>query len=525
MKLSELPDDHPHKPAYLGRRLPPEERYDAIILGAGVGGLVCGILLARAGLKVLIAEQHYVAGGYCSTFRRKGYVFDSATHFYPLLGNQDTITGRLLRDLGIPTRWVKMDPVDQFHFPDGSRFAVPADFDTYFAKLKAEFPGEAGALDRFFDEVRRVYYHGLLHYFRWRDSPHLDPYREQTLRQALDRHFQNPKLKLLLAADVPHWGSPPERTSFVFDSMLRLSYFLGNYYPVGGSQVFADDLARRFEALGGHLSLRTLGRKILTREGRACGVEIETGLPTRRTRRTIFADRIICNGDLLRTYDEMLSPGDVDPAFVDGLRDLRPSMPCFLAHIGLKDVSTETLNEVSGYHWESWDSDKVGQNALRFKIFAPTLFEPRMAPEGGQVMIIQRVREMDYDAVTDWPAHKAELEQHALSRLAELIPGLDQKMVVMSSASAQTSYRYTLNSRGAMLGWEMSPAQLGTGRPEVTSPIDNLYFVGHWTRPGGGITPVIVSAIRVAEMIAGSGAATLAPPRERGRAKAAGVAR
>jgi len=525
MKLSELPDDHPRKPAYLGRRQPPEERYDAVVIGAGIGGLVCGVLLAKAGLKVLIAEQHYVAGGYCSTFRRKGYVFDAATHFYPLLGNPETITGRLLGDLGIPTRWVKMDPVDQFHFPDGSRFAVPADFDSYLAKLKQEFPEEAGALDGFFAEVRQVYYHGLLHYFRWRESPRLEPYREQTLRQALDRHFGNRKLKLLLAADVPHWGSPPERTSFVFDSMLRLSYFLGNYYPVGGSQVFADDLARRFEALGGHLCLRTLGLKILTEDGRACGVEVETGLPTRRTRHRVLADRIICNGDLLRTYDEMLEPQQVDPAYVAELRKLRPSMPCFLAHIGLRDVSHELLNDISGYYWDAWESDAVGQSALRFKIFAPTLFEPRMAPEGGQVLIIQRVREMDYDAVEDWPSHKAELEAHALSRLGRLIPGLDEKTVVMSSASARTSYRYTLNSRGAMLGWEMSPDQLGAGRPEVTGPIDNLYFVGHWTRPGGGITPVIVSAMRVAELITAAPVSSLAAGRDRDRLPVPGQAR
>ncbi|MGE0454526.1 MAG: phytoene desaturase family protein [Vicinamibacteria bacterium] len=510
MKLSELPDDDPRKPAYLGRRSPPEPRYDAVVIGAGVGGLVCGNLLAKAGLKVLIIEQHYVAGGYCSTFRRKGYVFDAATHFYPLLGNPDTITGRLLNDIGIPTRWVKMDPVDQFHFPDGSSFAVPADFDTYLTKLKGDFPEENGALDAFFAEVRQVYYHGLLHYFRWRDSPRLEPYREQTLRQALDRHFRDRKLKLLLAADVPHWGSPPERTSFVFDSMLRLSYFLGNYYPVGGSQVFADDLARRFEAQGGHLCLRTLGLKILTEDGRARGVEIETGLPSRRTRHTVLADRIISNGDLLRTYEEMLGPDQVEPEYVAELRTLRPSMPCFLSHIGLRDVSEELLNEVSGYYWDSWDTDAVGQTALRFKIFAPTLFERRMAPPGGQVVIIQRVREIDYEAIQDWPAHKAELERFALDHLEKLIPGLPGKTVVMSSASARTSYRYTLNRRGAMLGWEMSPDQLGRGRPEVTGPIDGLYFVGHWTRPGGGITPVIVSAMRVAELITASPAASLA---------------
>ena len=53
-----------------------------------------------------------------------------------------------------------------------------------------------------------------------------------------------------------------------------------------------------------------------------------------------------------------------------------------------------------------------------------------------------------------------------------------------------------------MLGWEMSPGQLAEGRPDTgRRRIRNLYCVGHWTRPGGGITPVIVSAQRVAQAI------------------------
>jgi phytoene dehydrogenase-like protein len=54
----------------------------------------------------------------------------------------------------------------------------------------------------------------------------------------------------------------------------------------------------------------------------------------------------------------------------------------------------------------------------------------------------------------------------------------------------------------------MSPDQLGEGRPDIRGPLGNLYFVGHWTRPGGGVTPVIVSAMRVAEAIA-PGASTV----------------
>src|SRR5216110_2269734 len=112
---------------FKGLKDQPRDSYDAIVIGAGIGGLVCANLLARDGLRVLLVEQHYMAGGYCSTFRRKGYTFDAATHFYPLLGNPATLTGRLLNDLGVgAAAWIKMDPVDQFHCPDGTRFAVPA---------------------------------------------------------------------------------------------------------------------------------------------------------------------------------------------------------------------------------------------------------------------------------------------------------------------------------------------------------------------------------------------------------------
>src|SRR5437867_10705946 len=96
----------------------PDNSYDAVVIGAGIGGLICANLLARNGLRVLLVEQHYMAGGYCSTFRRKGFTFDAATHFYPLLGIPATITGKLLSDLGIAAGWIKMEPVDTFHFPD-----------------------------------------------------------------------------------------------------------------------------------------------------------------------------------------------------------------------------------------------------------------------------------------------------------------------------------------------------------------------------------------------------------------------
>ena len=54
--------------------------YDVIVIGAGIGGLTCGALLAKNGFKTLVLEQHTVPGGYCTSFQRKGFTFDAAVH-------------------------------------------------------------------------------------------------------------------------------------------------------------------------------------------------------------------------------------------------------------------------------------------------------------------------------------------------------------------------------------------------------------------------------------------------------------
>ena len=507
------------KRLFRGLRRSPDPRYDVVVIGSGIGGLITANLLARDGARVLLVEQHYMAGGYCSTFRRGGFTFDAATHFYPLLGNPETLTGRLLVELGVETGWVKMDPVDTFHLPDGSRFAVPADLAAYLAKLHAQFPHESAALDAFFAEVREAYLLGLVEHFRGREMARLAPYRDLTVSQAIDRRFADRELKLLLTADCAHWGSPPCRTSFVFDSMLRLSYFLGNYYPQGGSQAFADELARCFEERGGHILMSTMVRRIVVEGGAggaaglaggagkpfvACGVALETLRGTVHFQGAVRCGAVVSNADLLGTLETLVGAEHLPPGTLQRLHALRPTFPCWLTHLGLAGVPAEVLEQAQGYHWDDWDTDRVGRDALRFKLFVPTLYEPAMAPPGGQVLIVQKVQEMDYAAVTDWPLHKQQVESFVFGHLARLIPGIADKIVVRTSASAQTAWRFTLNHQGAMLGWEMSPGQLGAGRPDLASPVRNLFFAGHWVKPGGGITPVIVSAQHAAQAVAGA---------------------
>ena len=58
------------------KRPKAEDEYDVIIVGSGIGGLTCGALLSKRGYKTLILEQHYLVGGYCTSFSRNGFTFN-----------------------------------------------------------------------------------------------------------------------------------------------------------------------------------------------------------------------------------------------------------------------------------------------------------------------------------------------------------------------------------------------------------------------------------------------------------------
>jgi phytoene desaturase len=480
-----------------GRAYP--RRYDAIVIGAGIGGLVCANLLGRGGMKVLLIEKHYMLGGFCSSFRRRGFVFDAATHFYPLLGNPQTLTGKLLRELDIPTEWIKMDPVDQFHFPGSPPFVVPANFADYIQLLKRSFPDQAAAIDRYFGELRQAYMYGLLHYFKGVSNDYVERLEHCTMTDKLDEYFSDPKLKAVLIADTAHWGSLPSNTSFIFDAMLRLSYFLGNYYPKGGSQQFADDLGRGIEARGGRILKCAAVDSIQTAGDAVRGVAIHTVSRRAAERFEFEAPIVVSNADARHTYHNLLGAHRCDPWVLHRIESMRPSYPCFLMHIGLRGMDPARLAAAEGYYWSSFDPNDVVRNV--FKIFIPTHFDPAVAPPGCQILIVQKLAPVQFSQISDWGAYKTSIEAVIMDRLRTILPGIDNCIVVRLAATAMTSYRFTGNHEGAMLGWEMSPDQLGAGRLPFYTPIRNLYLTGHWTQPGGGITPVIVSAQRVARVV------------------------
>ncbi|MDI6891166.1 MAG: FAD-dependent oxidoreductase [Thermodesulfovibrionales bacterium] len=93
--------------------------YDAIIIGAGISGLVCGCYLAKAGMKVLIVEKNAKPGGYCTSFTKGGFHFDACVHSLGSLREGGNLR-IILKELGLEERLKikRYDPSDIIIAPD-----------------------------------------------------------------------------------------------------------------------------------------------------------------------------------------------------------------------------------------------------------------------------------------------------------------------------------------------------------------------------------------------------------------------
>ncbi|MCA9928872.1 MAG: NAD(P)/FAD-dependent oxidoreductase, partial [Anaerolineales bacterium] len=133
------------------------EKFDVVIIGAGLGGLSAAGYLAKAGRKVLVLEHHTVPGGYAHEFRRGKFRFEVALHaldgaapggwVYPVLSDLDVLDS---------VAFTRLDPFYVAKFPD-HEIAAHADPYEYEAELICHFPDEAEGIRRLIDSMKTVF--------------------------------------------------------------------------------------------------------------------------------------------------------------------------------------------------------------------------------------------------------------------------------------------------------------------------------------------------------------------------------
>ncbi|MBE0558684.1 MAG: NAD(P)/FAD-dependent oxidoreductase, partial [Proteobacteria bacterium] len=291
MTLAVLPLDW-GRMAAIAATMGPKKDYPVVIIGAGLGGLCCGAYLAKFGIPVIIVEQHFIPGGYATSFDRASGKF---TFEVSLEGTSihDNASARMLKELGVldKIQIVEIPEVLKMKGPD-FEIAVPqrdpngliTQLSKYFPQEKEGIRGIVQEMVGIVDEtIRLEEKKGTFSNFP-AEYPKMWNVRNKTLADLLDAFVKNPALKNALSAQWDYYGLPPSRLSGFYYAVAFGEYMRnGSYYIKPRAQALSDALADTIEASGGKILYGTEAERILVKDGAAAGVVIEGGktLPAR----------------------------------------------------------------------------------------------------------------------------------------------------------------------------------------------------------------------------------------------------
>ena len=344
-----------------------EDEYDVIIVGAGIGGLTCGALLSKRGYKVLILEQHYQIGGYCSSFSRQGFIFNTGVENISGLWDKGPVT-YLLRELGLKREELFVKNTVRYIFK--GKTIEAQNLEEFMEKLSEMFPDEKENIYAFFDEARKAYeecyreaqaygaplpaelivkVYGakkLLNYPR--EHPHFFDWMNKTYEEKLNEYFRSEELKRLLGALLGYVGVEAGKVLASSALTAVVSYYIhGGYFPKGGAQNFANALGSFIMKHGGKILTRHKVDRILVEEGRVKGVKVGD--------KVFKAPIVVANANAKTTFLKLVEERYLERRkFIEYIRSLKMSPSVFAVFLGV-DMSlaaypTIIVNLDDDYH-------------------------------------------------------------------------------------------------------------------------------------------------------------------------------
>ena len=478
-----------------------------VIIGSGLGGLSCGLILSRNGYDVTILEQGAQVGGCLQCFRRQGVKFETGMHF---IGSADEgqVLHRLLRYLGVLDD-VRLSRLDTENYNiislNGERFRFANGREAFIETLAKDFPHQHDHLNRYFDLVEQVAGASSLHTLRKADSdttPLHTRFQLRSMDEVISEVISDEQLRCVLAGDLPLYAAEYGKTPFATHAFITDFYNQSAFRVVGGSDRIAASLVKSIQQSGGQVLCRQQVQKIVCDGQKAIGVETDRFYPADVVIAAIHPARVVelCDSPLLRS------------AYRQRIHSLPETVGGFAVYLRFKPETLPYMNyNFYGYHQVSpWGceqyTDADWPRGYLYMHFCND--EHQRWAEGGVVLSYMHFSEVEKWKGTSIGRRGEDYEQLKRDRAERLIdavcrefPGLRDAIAGYETSTPLTYLDYTGTERGAMYGVAKDIHLGPAGRVQHRTKIPNLLLAGQNVNSHGILGVLVGTIVACSELL------------------------
>lgn len=491
-----------------------KQKYDVIIIGSGLGGLVSANILAQEGYKVCVLEKNNQYGGNLQTFVRDKSIFDTGVHYIGGLDKGQNLY-KYFKYLGIleGLHLKKLDSeFDKITFGDDEKeYAHLQGKENFKNRLKKDFPNETVAIDTYFKKIDDTCNSFPLYNLKYSGS-YLDDIDLLSLniKDYLDSITTNKKLKAVLVGSNLLYAGDGETTPFYVHALSVNSYTESSYKCVNGGGQIAKLLLRKIKEHGGESYKYQEVDSINIKDGIVNHITTKKGA-------NIQGDLFISNIEPIHTL-QMIEGATMRKSYINRINSIKSVISAFSVYIVFKPESFTYLNH-NIYHFK--DSSRVftAQNytsenwPLNYML---SFGCKKSTTEWAENMTV--LTYMNFDDVQQWEksfntvAHKNErgnsYEEFKNIHTEKILVELEKKFpniracIQSVHSSTPLSYRdYIGVRRGSMYGYVKDSNNPLKSVLVPKTKINNLYFTGQSLNMHGILGVTISGVVTCSEIL------------------------
>lgn len=484
----------------------------AVIIGAGFGGLALGIRLQSSGIATTILEARDRPGGRAYVWHREGHVFDAG----PTVITDPDCLAQLWRlsghDMAQDVTLMPVMPFYRLNWPDGTNFDYSNDETGLRSEIAKLNPADVEGYARFLQYSAGVYREGYekLGHVAFLDfasmvraAPALAKYQAwRSVHSVVSGFVKNEKLREALSFHTLLVGGNPMTTSAIYALIHKLEKDGGVWFAKGGTNALISGMVRHFERMGGRLRLGDPVQTIETVGDRVTGVTTVKGFRAE-------ADAVASNADLVHLYGTLLGHHRRGAREGARLAAKRWSPSLFVLHFGVQGTWPGIPHHMilfgpryGGLLKDIYDHGVLPEDFSLY-LHHPTVTDPSMAPEGHSTFYALAPVPHLGKLPIDWAEAGPILAKRIIAEIERrLIPDLAQRITVQFHYTPRDFAQDLGAQHGSAFSLEPLLTQSAWLRAHNRDDIiSNLYLVGAGTHPGAGIPGVVGSAKATAALM------------------------